>query len=674
MSVSLLCPPEYRNIRMRLAAFSGDGRRVLTVYHVGCAEIWDVGTGTLLSTIHPTSPLAGSSFGMVPFQVFIESAVLDRTGAYALLGLNDGTAGVFHVATGERCCTLARPAHPPGTGWQAIHAVIYSPDGAWIAVGFPNRTVGIWNAVTFELHAFLHDPHAHRAYTSYPADLAHMVIALVFSSRQPTLCVQYADHTAVIWEYQQQIVLHHLHEYAEEIIAVDVVGPRVLWATSGGTVWAATPDPPPQRLLTTHEGWTAAFVRPALQALMTMTLRHTWHHWPLPSWLFVQPSNPPEGAARADSESVTPVPGWIYDPNQRASVRIMEPVLTVFRPETSVVGVMDPSGHWMAVAANPAQNVTEIQIRDGQTGKVVMTHTVRAGAQALAWSPNATLLAIGMLRNDDPGPPYPIYLWEWQTDTIRAVLEGHTHQVRSLAFAPDGTWLVSAGFDRTVRLWEQTEAMQWQPTPRRQIAYDDLNTRMVTVLSSGEIVLARQSSIEVWDRLSERIHTLAVPYSDDRIIYVEQSTGVVTVTTDQQRVDQWDLRTGTHVAQYAAPILRPQRCVDVALTTTLFPLSDGRLWDLEGGPYLPSGQYASRRFRRSYLLPDQQTLVMLGFQGIGVLRLGPPAHLQALIPTQAFLMACWGDQDQVVVLLEDGAIIRTTLDSGEDDEYSSCHD
>ena len=49
-----------------------------------------------------------------------------------------------------------------------------------------------------------------------------------------------------------------------------------------------------------------------------------------------------------------------------------------------------------------------------------------------------------------------VRLWDAATGKEKITLRGHTDTVWSVAFSPDGRQLVSASFDSTARIWDAT--------------------------------------------------------------------------------------------------------------------------------------------------------------------------------------------------------------------------
>ena len=70
-------------------------------------------------------------------------------------------------------------------------------------------------------------------------------------------------------------------------------------------------------------------------------------------------------------------------------------------------------------------------------------------------------------------------------------LEGHTHEVWSIAFSADGNFLVSGSFDQTIRFWDitgliDTGAGKWISTLRANRPYEGMNILGATGLSVAQ--------------------------------------------------------------------------------------------------------------------------------------------------------------------------------------------
>jgi WD40 repeat protein len=258
---------------VEVAAFSGDGRRLLAVQEVGVARVWDVDSGQRVGEIRPDSLLAGKKGvgpASGPFLVFIEAAALDRTGEVALLGLNDGTAGLFSVADGERRTTFHHPDRPPAGHWELIRAVNFSPDGSLAVVGFFDRCVGVWDVRDYRPVAFLRSDLGSRLHRPSGWARDTLVSSVAVSADNRFVFAGHADMTATLWDLATGKVVQDAFEHQEEVLALWHGDGIVRWATSGGVVWEAA-SRQPSAILRTDESWQEAAFAPDGQSILART-------------------------------------------------------------------------------------------------------------------------------------------------------------------------------------------------------------------------------------------------------------------------------------------------------------------------------------------------------------------------------------------------------------------
>jgi WD40 repeat protein len=159
-----------------------------------------------------------------------------------------------------------------------------------------------------------------------------------------------------------------------------------------------------------------------------------------------------------------------------------------------------PDGHKLAVASTSQPRV---QVYDLDSGRVLSTLEHPEGVQAVAWHPEGRLLATGC--ND-----HRIYLWDMAgsgmagqgkpelrgtqagpgTPPAPRVLEGHTWEVHNLAFDAGGDWLVSFGWDMTLRLWDvATRRQLWQMEEVRVLGFHQGEQLLASCLAGRTVQL-----------------------------------------------------------------------------------------------------------------------------------------------------------------------------------------
>src|SRR5262249_21216666 len=135
-------------------------------------------------------------------------------------------------------------------------------------------------------------------------------------------------------------------------------------------------------------------------------------------------------------------------------------------------------------------------------------------------------------------------------------LKGHTHQVRGVAFSPDGTRLASASWDQTVKIWDATTSPEARTLSGHtgkvfSVAFSPDGKR---IASAGD-----DRTVRVWDGCTGRVihrltgHTtmvtsVAFSWDGKRLL---SATGRFFGFADNQvkavEAKVWDVATGREV-------------------------------------------------------------------------------------------------------------------------------
>jgi WD40 repeat protein/tetratricopeptide (TPR) repeat protein len=126
-----LTPPLRHDWWVTYAAFSPDGRRVvLASSYGGSARVWDAATG------EPFTPFLKHT-REVPYAAFSPDG-----GRVVTVSL-DGTARVWDAATGHGITPYLKHS-------GVVNTAVFSADGRWVATGSADRTARVWDASTGE--------------------------------------------------------------------------------------------------------------------------------------------------------------------------------------------------------------------------------------------------------------------------------------------------------------------------------------------------------------------------------------------------------------------------------------------------------------------------------------------------------------------------------------------
>ncbi len=166
---------------------------------------------------------------------------------------------------------------------------------------------------------------------------------------------------------------------------------------------------------------------------------------------------------------------------------------------------------------------------------------------AVAFTPDGTTLV-------SAGDDATIRFWDVADRTVLRVLDGHQAQIPAIALSHDGQVLASASRDDTVRLWDRTSFASLAVLTAHQ---DDVMA--VAFSAKGDLLASAgyDGSVRLWDRKTYeqvqtltghdgRVYTVAFHPSGDHLASAGEdgvriwqlSTGVSRASFDQENVSQ----------------------------------------------------------------------------------------------------------------------------------------
>ena len=513
------------------AAFSRDGRRLVTACTDGRVRVFDAATGA-------DTGLTNDYGDEVHCAEFSPDGrrIAYAGGSFYWTKSQDTTVRIWDLATGQ---TRRLEGHQ-----QEVACVTWSPDGSLLVSSGWDGKIKAWDPDSGrELPGFEGSPKQRLIFSVAFSPDGRLLGAAGVDDPNPTA-------RATLFDVRTRRVKRELagHSLVVHGIRFSPDGQYVATTSFEGTVkiWSVEP-PPPYVSLEGHEQtvWTAAF-SPDGRQVATGSLDQTARIWdadtgallrtfvvrfPVVSLGFshdgkrlatVGPDHtacvwdvqtiPETRSRRRQSAQTESAEGQqrlksaateSAGPAQVQRERVPDPPLLRLRGHTRALLAVawSPDDQWIATGSKD-QTARIWNVSTGAEHRTLIGHN--DSVQAVAFTPDGDILATG--SGDGT-----VRLWSVPSGECLRVLTNHTDSVLSLAFSPNGDLLATGSADRSARLWDSHTGRQVQVLAGHingvtSVAFSPDGQRLITAASGTDLYAnaTREMRAFFWDVASGR--------------------------------------------------------------------------------------------------------------------------------------------------------------------------
>jgi WD40 repeat protein/serine/threonine protein kinase len=567
--------------KVRSAAFSPDGRRVVTASYDLSARVWDAESGAqMLSLKGHTKSVRSAAFS--PDGLRIVTSSLDKT------------ARIWDAVTGRAVMVLN--GHE-----DRLRSAVFSPDGRRIVTASYDKSARIWDA---ESGREIMDLKGHTG----------VVFTAVFSLDGRRVLTASYDKTARIWDAATGREILRINSPAGgfSCAAFSPDDSRIVTASEDTTarVWDSTTGREVMLLGGHEQGVLSAAFSPDGDRIVTAGNDETVRIWEVKTGreiLLIKGH-----AVAVTGVAFSPDGLRVVSSSDDATARIWSTVATdeIRRLSGHTQGLpgadFSPDGRRVATASSDrtariwdTASGAQLQVLNGHTELVLSAEFSPDGKYVTTASDDRTAR-----------------IWDAATGEQLKVLSGHALQVEGAAFSPDGRRIVTASYDKTARIWDAQSGrelvkLQGHAGPLDWAVFSPDGLRVVTA--------SADQTARIWDAASGRQTMLLSGHTGSVATAVFSPDGRSVLTaSDDKTLRIWDAATGLVsriLSGHEAHVTSAAYSADGARIVSSSNDKTARIWEAATGQQIKTLKHADA-VNTAAFSPDGRLIVTATFSPV----------------------------------------------------------